>query len=77
MQINYVTGRRYGKPQVLEITATPAVGAEAYEMLHADFVDAVRGIAGRVKVFAFECTPELLGSAVLEAYDECHYIWLD
>ena len=73
MQLSYTTGRDYGAPQVLEIHAHRPAGADDFELIPADFVDAVRGIAGYVNVFAIECTPGCLGDAVLREYDYGRY----
>jgi hypothetical protein len=68
MNTYYMTGRDYGIPQVLEITAPDH--AEPFDLVDVDFVDAARGITGSVKVFGMELDSEsLLGRAVLNAYD--------
>ena len=71
MQTNYKTGRDYGALQVLAITFEPTDDMMAD--VPATFVDAARGIAGRVVVFGMDSTPNRIGAAVLREYDAGRY----
>jgi len=66
--IRYETGRDYGAPQVLEITApdAPTDDLADIELVSVTFVDHVRHISGAVEVFTFDLVSEQkLGRAVL------------
>lgn len=67
----YETGRDYGAPQILEITAPSEF--DQYALVSVDFDDAVRGIYGTVQILGFDVTPFRIGSAVLAAYDVGQY----
>ncbi len=67
----YETGRDYGAPQILEITAPAEF--EQYELVSVDFDDPVRGISGTVQILGFDVTPFRIGQAVLAAYDVGQY----
>lgn len=66
----YTTGRNYGAPQVLEITA-PANASDDLDFVPVQFTDAVRGISGTVKVLGFYLSD--IGPAVLTEYDAGRY----
>ena len=70
--IEYSTGRTYDAPQVLLITVEDKTLDEFGLIdLTATFVDASRHISGRVNTVM---TPrELIGEAVLQAYDAGNY----
>jgi hypothetical protein len=74
--IRYETGRDYGAPQVLEITF-PEITCDAFDaaFISADafFIDAARGISGRVKVFGNDANNASIGRAVLAEYDAGRY----
>ena len=74
--ILYETGRDYGAPQVLEITF-PAITCDAFDAAfisaEAFFIDAVRSISGRVKVFGADANVNSIGRAVLAEYDAGRY----
>lgn len=72
--MKYPTGRDYGTPQVLEITA-PTIPADAdlCDTFRVTFVDQARHISGTVHLMAFECDPRSVGPAVLREYDAGRY----
>ena len=74
--ISYETGRDYGAPQVLEITF-PEITCESFDaaFISADafFIDAVRNISGRVKIFGNDANENSIGRAVLAEYDAGRY----
>ena len=74
--ISFETGRDYGAPQVLEITF-PAVTVDLFDAafvdVHVQFVDAVRGLSGTVKVFGSDANANSIGRAVLAEYDAGRY----
>jgi hypothetical protein len=72
--IEYVTGRDYGRPQVLKIT-NPANAASHPDspFVSVYFDDAVRGIAGAVTILATDCNARDIGPAVLRQYDTGRY----
>ena len=53
--VTYETGRDYGAPQILEITAPAEF--EEYKLVSVDFYDDVRGISGTVQILGFDVTP--------------------
>jgi hypothetical protein len=67
--ISYRTGRDYGKPQILIITAPDQVANNS--MFEAHFVDTVRMITGWVELYDFEL--DCLGQSVLREYDAGRY----
>jgi hypothetical protein len=70
MKTLYVTGRNYGTPQVLEITAPTAPTGAEFDVFDVEFVDRARNIRGRVRLFGMQlCSPDLVGRAVMESYD--------
>lgn len=74
--IKYATGRDYGTPQVLEITApdAPIDDLADIEFVSVTFLDRARSIAGTVDVFTFDLASEQkLGRAVLAEYDAGRY----
>lgn len=74
--IQYETGRDYGAPQVLEITFAPIDPYDfdaGTELFPVEFVDAVRGISGAVKVFGSDANENRIGRAVLAEYDAGRY----
>lgn len=74
--IRYETGRDYGAPQVLEITApdAPTDDLADIELVFVTFVDRARHISGTVEVFTFDLVSEQkLGRAVLAEYDAGRY----
>ena len=74
--IKYETGRDYGAPQVLEISApaAPTDDLADIELVPVSFSDSARGIAGTVEVFTFDLLSEqALGRAVLAEYDAGRY----
>ena len=74
--IRYETGRDYGAPQVLEITApdAPTDDLADIELVSVTFVDRARHILGTVEVFTFDLVSEQkLGRAVLAEYDAGRY----
>ena len=73
---NYITGRDYGAPQVLVISApaAPTDDLVDIELVPVSFSDSARGIAGTVEVFTFDLLSEqALGRAVLAEYDAGRY----
>lgn len=72
--IEYVTGRDYGRPQVLKIT-NPAHVARRTDspFVAVYFDDPVRGIAGAVTILDTDCNPRDIGPAVLRQYDTGRY----
>lgn len=74
--ITYQTGRDYGAPQVLEISApnAPTDDLADIELVSVTFVDRARHISGTVEVFTFDLLNEQkLGRAVLAEYDAGRY----
>jgi hypothetical protein len=72
--VNYPTGRDYGAPQVLEITyASSGANTDGFELTDATFKDAVRAIAGTVKIFRQDADQNRIGRAVLAEYDAGRY----
>lgn len=77
MIYKYSTGRTYGAPQVLEITAT-ARPEDYFEFVRVTFHDAARRISGTVLLLGMECfesdlAGEGIGPAVLKEYDAGRY----
>jgi len=68
--IRYATGRDYGTPQVLTITA-PATPDDPIADVRVTFEDEARGIAGAVTLMAFQLSQ--VGPAVLAEYDAGRY----
>jgi hypothetical protein len=70
--IKFKTGRTYDFEQVLEITLEREAQDDlGLQEITATFVDASRGISGRVQVTVF--LDESVGDAVLHAYDAGRY----
>lgn len=74
--IQYETGRDYGAPQVLEISApnAPIDDLADIELVLVTFIDRARNVSGAVEVFTFDLLSEQkLGRAVLAEYDAGRY----
>jgi hypothetical protein len=72
MKIEYITGRTYDAPQVLQITVTDQTADEwGIVDFTATFIDASRHISGRVQSIAF--APDRIAQSVLAAYDAGNY----
>jgi len=72
MKTLFNTGRDYGAPQVLEITA-PDNLTNDLQLIEAHFNDAARGISGIVEILDIQATPARIGREVLAEYDAGNY----
>lgn len=74
-QTKFATNRNYGAPQILTIEFTPIDDDTDAQMdFHSvSFIDAVRNISGKVKIFGMDCNIVFIGAAVLREYDAGRY----
>jgi hypothetical protein len=72
MKTLYTTGRNYGTPQVLEITA-PDNLTNDLQLVEVHFSDDARGISGTVEILDIQAKPERIGREVLAEYDAGNY----
>jgi hypothetical protein len=72
--INFLTGRTYDKPQILEIIIeSESTDDFGLQNIVATFSDDSRHIKGRVDVIVFN---DGIGQAVLDAYDQNRYEYI-
>jgi hypothetical protein len=73
MKATYSTGRDYGSKQVLDIEYVPFTGGDwdddACDLVAVSMNDSVRGLNYMLRVVRFACTPDQIGAAVLQSYD--------